>query len=674
MKQRHGKIAERISTIFNYFTGHDISNFTSYNKFTSLMFTSVDGSSLGICRMLFGIMMLLDITEERGGSDLDLRWGEIKDCRFPLFSFIKAFSLAKMGLIYFLMWLGCIGIILGYKFKSSCLAFVITYWYIFLLDKSSWNNHSYLYGLVAFIFLFTDAHHFCSIDSWSYKLNSTSVPFWNYFLLKFQFFILYFIAGLKKFSFEWLNGYSMTNLSHHWIFSPFRLLLGAELTNLFIIHWFATLFDTSIVFFLIYKKSRRIATFFAIAFHLMNSRLFNIGMFPFVCVVQLPLFYEHNWPRTLWRKLKCSSCRPTDERNEKRVVLERTLSFSNDTKKMEEVEFRSKKRCTLKEKFTTLLILIYCCLQLLLPYSHSLTKGYSNWRHLYGYSWDMMMSEWSTMLVSVRIVDNGNNKQHFMEPLAFSDSYRWTQYPDMTYQYAQCINQNLIRDFYENPNTLLSSDNFSIYFDIWSSLNGRFQQRVYNPTVDLVRSEWHPFVEPSFILPLLSDLTHLKREIEEISREVYSWSNSSDLLFIADFPGLSLDNYIPPIMDNVTLTVLSGIVKFEQENDTSTITLSQGQSIHVKSGVFHKVTTVSDTPSYFLYTYINSTHQFNDVQNSAESQKHEMQTKAIFSTLAQELRARYENYKKFFYHVANSFLFEFYSVPMPRRLREFHDM
>jgi vitamin K-dependent gamma-carboxylase len=50
-------------------------------------------------------MMLLDIPEERSG-DLDLRWGMPKDCRFPLFPFIKPLSFPKMGLIYFFMWLG----------------------------------------------------------------------------------------------------------------------------------------------------------------------------------------------------------------------------------------------------------------------------------------------------------------------------------------------------------------------------------------------------------------------------------------------------------------------------------------------------------------------------------------------------------------------------------------
>lgn len=54
------------------------------------------------------------------------------------------------------------------------------------------------------------------------KSKEATVPFWNYFGLKFQFFLLYFMAGLKKSEKEWLDGFSMTNLSSHWVFAPFR--------------------------------------------------------------------------------------------------------------------------------------------------------------------------------------------------------------------------------------------------------------------------------------------------------------------------------------------------------------------------------------------------------------------------------------------------------------------
>lgn len=338
-----------------------------------------------------------------------------------------------------------------------------------------------------------------SIDAWCNKLDA-KVPFWNYFLLKFQFFVLYFIAGVKKLSVEWLCEwqYSMTNLSLHWVFSPFRLVIGSELTSLLIVHWFAAVFDTSIAFFLIYKRTRPIASLFAVAFHLMNSRLFEIGLFPWVCLAELPLFFEATWPRTLWRKLKSSW------RCEAKAFDGERMSCANDANVTAEP--------TMRGRFTTSLVLIYCCLQLFLPFSHFITKGYNNWVNgIYGYSFDMMMQEWHPSLISVKIIDNGNRNQHFIEPLAFTDSYRWTQFPDMAFQYARCINDNLKADYLDNPNSVLASSNISIYFDIWCSLNGRFQQRIYDPRVDLVQAEWHPLRKPTFTLPLLRQYSHWRR-------------------------------------------------------------------------------------------------------------------------------------------------------------------
>lgn len=80
---------------------------------------------------------------------------------FHLLKPLNAWRLNSIDSFFLVTWFtGALGITLGYKFKTSCFVFVLTYWYIFLLDKSSWNNHSYLYGLVGFIFLFTDAHSY----------------------------------------------------------------------------------------------------------------------------------------------------------------------------------------------------------------------------------------------------------------------------------------------------------------------------------------------------------------------------------------------------------------------------------------------------------------------------------------------------------------------------------
>lgn len=50
--------------------------------------------------------MMVDIVEERGGSDLDIRWGEPRDCHFPLFTQLQPLPLTYMSLLYGIMWLG----------------------------------------------------------------------------------------------------------------------------------------------------------------------------------------------------------------------------------------------------------------------------------------------------------------------------------------------------------------------------------------------------------------------------------------------------------------------------------------------------------------------------------------------------------------------------------------
>lgn len=230
----------------------------TYNDLVKWFYQPTDPSSLGVIRFFFGknwtiddallepsfvlgLLMLLDLPEERGGADVDLRWGESKDCHFPLFPILKPLSYPFMALLYGVMWLGALGIMLGYKFRLSCFLFGAPYWYIFLLDKSYWNNHSYLFGLITILLAGSSANHFlyvCLIFSYIYSfihkfcssidgildksIKNTHVPYWNYFILKFQFFMLYFLAGLKKTDMEWLEGYAMTNLGKHWVFDPFK--------------------------------------------------------------------------------------------------------------------------------------------------------------------------------------------------------------------------------------------------------------------------------------------------------------------------------------------------------------------------------------------------------------------------------------------------------------------
>lgn len=109
---------------------------------------------------LSGLLMIVDIPQERGMAGILYRWEMPDACYFPLFNFLSPLSPHWMHIVYMVMFVGALGICLGFMYRLSCLSFAVTYWYIFFLDKTVWNNHSYLYGLVSIILLISDANRY----------------------------------------------------------------------------------------------------------------------------------------------------------------------------------------------------------------------------------------------------------------------------------------------------------------------------------------------------------------------------------------------------------------------------------------------------------------------------------------------------------------------------------
>lgn len=328
----------------------------------------------------------------------------------------------------------------------------------------------------------------------------------------------------------------------------------------------------------------------------------------------------------------------------------------------------SGKKSSRAEYCRTFIILVYCGLQLFLPYSHFITKGYNNWTQgLYGYSWDMMVHSYNTILTNVKIVDNSNNETHFLNPYAFTGFDRWTKSADMAYQYAHCIRNNIETEHKRDPvKSPLSSTNISIYFDIWCSMNGRFQQRVYDPRVDLLTAKWSPFETTDWSLPLLNELNHMRPILRSIADDVLAWNNYSDVMFVADFPGLTLDNFISPDLTNISLIILEGNVRYKSDNEDDLYFLTAGESISITAGVTHHVTTIGVKPSCYLYTYINMTMQ---QENIVLDDDVEM-TNKIKLPLWQEFWTRVEHYKSFLKHMGNSLLYLLYGVPIPMNVRD----
>lgn len=168
----------------------------------------------------------------------------------------------------------------------------------------------------------------------------------------------------------------------------------------------------------------------------------------------------------------------------------------------------------------------------------------------------MMVHTWDSHSVILKLVDNGSKKEFFLDPYIYSPNDRWTRHGDMVYQYAQCIKDNFINQLdlnnirVSNKNEVADQDNFdkekkanfvsnvSLYVDIWCSLNGRFTQRMFDPKVDLLNADWSPYRTVSFLMPLMDEKLHWREDLDRMRKEVHSWNNNSDVIFLADFSGL----------------------------------------------------------------------------------------------------------------------------------------
>lgn len=168
----------------------------------------------------------------------------------------------------------------------------------------------------------------------------------------------------------------------------------------------------------------------------------------------------------------------------------------------------------------------------------------------------------------------------------------------MIKQYALCVADRIRR----TPDLGIKQP--QIYVDVWRSLNKRFQQRLVDPTIDLVSAAWSPFSDTTWIRPLLTGLTPWRERLREIETKTFAESNISDVTFVADFPGLLLENYIDADLV-ANLTVLHGHVNVEIDDTNTTVRVNE--TIPLPSNRTHIVYVMSDTPACYFYHSYNTT-------------------------------------------------------------------
>ena len=263
------------------------------SRYKARLFATSPPYVLSIFRIVFGLFMIYEIIDY-------FRIGLVKNMfvlpainfKYDFFTWLNPLPEFWLNAILILLLVSAVCMTLGIFFKWACRIFSIGYLYLFLLDKSIYNNHIYLFILLAFLFSFTDADKNLSIIS--NRSPKERIPYWQQFIFQLQFVIVYFYGGIAKLKYDWLIHCQPVRSMVEFI--PDSNILAGFLKNemaVYVFNYGGILIDLGAPLLLWNKNLRRWAIYPFILFHILNSILFkDIGIFPFVMLSGLILFYR----------------------------------------------------------------------------------------------------------------------------------------------------------------------------------------------------------------------------------------------------------------------------------------------------------------------------------------------------------------------------------------------
>ncbi len=160
---------------------------------------------------------------------------------------------------------------------------------------------------------------------------------------------------------DWVSGYSMVGLSRKWVFDPLRLMgLSDHVIDHFVVHICGLTLDLLEGFLLLFDRTRIFGFIFGGSFHLMNSQMFSIGMFPWTMLATMPIFCYPDWPKKWFRLLpqRLRVVSPAVEVSKRNIVCDNA----------------EKGKISWRQFCLVSIAGVYVLIQMGLPYSHSITK------------------------------------------------------------------------------------------------------------------------------------------------------------------------------------------------------------------------------------------------------------------------------------------------------------
>ena len=432
---------------------------------SQFLFKRIDNSSLVVFRIIFGLLCFL---ESVGAIFTGWVKRTLVDPEFTFnfigFDFLQPLPGNGMYFYYAIMGLFGLGIMLGYKYRLSIIAFTIMWTATYFMQKASYNNHYYLLILLSGIMAILPAHKFASLDvKLNPKLKEISMPSWCKWIFVIQLFIVYTYASIAKIYPDWLDLTTPKLLMAGKINYP---MIGGFLQNEFMPYMVAyggILYDGLIIPLLFFKRTRKIAFIASIFFHLFNSIVFQVGIFPYLALAFSLFFFE------------------AEKVN--RIFLKRKPLYLG-----KEVIVKSYKPVLIG------LGVLYFVIQIVLPIRHHFIEDNVLWTEEgHRLSWRMMLRSKSGS-TNYKIENHTTGKTLnvvFGDYLSKKQTRLAQSKPDVMWQFSQRLKREYAK----------KGEDISVYISAYVSVNGKAYKQLVDSKVDIANQDWNYFGHTTWLLP-----------------------------------------------------------------------------------------------------------------------------------------------------------------------------
>ncbi|HEU4477190.1 MAG TPA: HTTM domain-containing protein [Pyrinomonadaceae bacterium] len=449
----------------------------SLQRLCAALFEPVDISFLVFFRILFGGILLWEVYRYFTHGWIARYFVEpAVNFTYYGFSWVKPWPGRGMYIHFFVLGLAAACVMVGFLYRLAAPVLFLAFTYVFLLDQTRYMNHFYLVCLISFLMCFLPAERGFSIDALlRRKIRSDVVPAWTLWLLRAQVGIPYFYGGLAKLNSDWIPGGEPMRT---WL-RPFSAVpeIGAFFKAEWVVYSFVIgglMLDLLVVPLLLWRRTRLFAFAAAVLFNLINSVIFEIGIFPWLMLGALLIYF----PPELLRRYARAFMSPGEE--------------FLDAKPAHETSFTP-------QRLVVGLLAAYLAFQLIFPLRHYLYPGNVSWTEEgHNFAWHMKLRTKSGEAVFT-VTHPESGQTWTINPEDYLKSHQVMKVitkPDLLVHFSHFLAEEKRREGYENV---------EVRGHVMVSLNGRQPQLLIDPNVDLTK-EQVSLLPTRWIVPLTTPL------------------------------------------------------------------------------------------------------------------------------------------------------------------------